>query len=52
MNMSVDPCEDFYEYSCGKFISNSVISEDQSSIVSFDVIEKQVQKNLAGNSLN
>ena len=52
MNMSVDPCEDFYEYSCGKFIANSVIPEDQSSIVSFYIIEKQVQQNLAGNNLN
>eukprot|EP00474_Spongospora_subterranea_P009209 CRZ09667.1 hypothetical protein [Spongospora subterranea] len=31
MNMSVDPCEDFYQYSCGGWIANAVIPGDKDS---------------------
>ena len=32
MDLSVDPCEDFYKYSCGGFIKKAKIQEDRSEI--------------------
>ncbi|HSD88389.1 MAG TPA: M13 family metallopeptidase [Kofleriaceae bacterium] len=31
MNKTADPCTDFFEYSCGKFLADSVIPADRSS---------------------
>jgi len=46
MNMSVDPCEDFYQYSCGQWIDDHIISESQSSINVFNDVRDSVSKSL------
>ncbi|KAI9099347.1 hypothetical protein DFS34DRAFT_649068 [Phlyctochytrium arcticum] len=43
MNFAVDPCEDFYEYSCGGWIKEHPIPEDKSQVGSFNTI---IERNL------
>ncbi len=38
LDTSIDPCEDFHEFSCGSFIKNQRIPEDQSKLDVFDVL--------------
>ena len=48
MDKSVDPCEDFYRYSCGSWIKKSFIPEDKSTIGTFETLTNDVQLKLKG----
>ena len=47
INMNIDPCEDFFEFSCGSFIQNKRIPDDQSRIDMFDGLREILSYNVA-----
>ncbi|KAI5709268.1 hypothetical protein M8J76_014310 [Diaphorina citri] len=46
MNQSVDPCQDFYRFTCGRFLEETVIPDDKSGQSSFSVISDQLEVQL------
>ncbi|KAL1513423.1 hypothetical protein ABEB36_002838 [Hypothenemus hampei] len=46
MDPSVDPCDDFYQFTCGNFIKKTIIPDDKSSVTSFSIISDNLQEQL------
>ncbi|RZC35967.1 Peptidase M13 N domain containing protein, partial [Asbolus verrucosus] len=46
MDLSVDPCKDFYKFSCGKFINDTVLPQSKTSISSFSIVSDMVDEQL------
>ena len=44
MNQSVDPCSDFYQFSCGGFLEKTFIPEDKSWVSSFTPLGDKVKE--------
>ena len=42
MNLTVDPCQDFYQFSCGQFVQNTRIPDDRGKFSQFSVLSKKV----------
>lgn len=47
MNESIDPCEDFFQYSCGNWIKNNPIPPSEIRISNFDKLAKENGQKLA-----
>ena len=48
MNVSADPCDDFFLFACGNWNKKHMIPEDRASISTFEVLSDQIQLILKG----
>uniref|UniRef100_A0A8D9BV62 Neprilysin-11 n=1 Tax=Cacopsylla melanoneura TaxID=428564 RepID=A0A8D9BV62_9HEMI len=46
MNNTVNPCDDFYRFTCGRFLEETIIPDDKSGESSFSVISDQLETQL------
>lgn len=46
MDSKVDPCQDFYRYSCGGWIDSQVIPEDKTSVSLFTTVQDELDNKL------
>ncbi|RWS01408.1 endothelin-converting enzyme-like protein [Dinothrombium tinctorium] len=48
MNLNIDPCEDFYEFCCGKFEQKSNLTDDQNYVSKFTIVQEKNKEKLKG----
>lgn len=46
MDSSVEPCDDFYNFACGKYVEDTIIPDDKVSVNAFSVISDKLQEQL------
>ena len=44
--MSVEPCQDFYQFACGNYIKETVIPDDKSSVALFNELNDKLEQQL------
>lgn len=47
MDDTIDPCVDFYEFSCGKFRRNTLIPGDKESVTAFTLVQDKVHDQMS-----
>lgn len=48
MDISADPCDNFFQFACGHWNKKHMIPEDRASISTFEVLSDQIQITLKG----
>lgn len=48
MDNSVDPCNDFYRFSCGTWVDSQVIPDDRTSVSIFSLLQDDLNNKLRG----
>lgn len=46
MDVSVDPCDDFYKFSCGQYVEENNIDQEEPVASVFSELEADMQRNL------
>lgn len=46
LDRSIDPCENFYRFACGKFLKEAIIDDTKTSQTTFHTIHDSLLKNL------
>ncbi|KAK6639892.1 hypothetical protein RUM43_008167 [Polyplax serrata] len=46
MDPNVDPCDNFYEFACGKFVRETVIPDDKTAFTTFSQISDKLKEQL------
>jgi hypothetical protein len=46
LDQTVEPCDDFYEFSCGTYLADTMIPDDKVSVNAFSVIGDKLQEQL------
>jgi len=52
MDVTTDPCHNFFQFACGNWNKKHMIPEDRASISTFEVLSDQIQLLLKGTHYN
>ncbi|XP_051172592.1 neprilysin-2-like isoform X2 [Leptopilina boulardi] len=46
LDISIDPCEDFYKFACGKFLNTTILPDDKIYVDAYSLVEDKIQMQL------
>lgn len=46
LDQTVDPCENFYKFACGKYVRETILADDKAGQTSFDKLQDKVREQM------